>query len=475
MNCKYCNAELPEDVTLCPECGKENLEEAAEAVEETAEAVEETVEAVEETAEAAEAVEETAEVTETEETAEAAKPVPGKTSLWVKILAVIGALALVAVLVCAVLYGTGVLTGKMTGESYTVDDATALKEQDTVIATVGSTKLTNGALQVYYWQAVSEFTEYYSYYMDISSLGLDLEQPLDTQYYSEEEGITWQDYFLENALNTWHRYAALSQLAEADGFTLDEESQEYLATIPQQMEEMAVSYGYTTAEEMLAQDLSKACDMDAYMEFLNLNYYAGQYFDNLYLTMEPTMEEIETYYNENIESLASMGISDDDSRVVDVRHILICPQGGTEDDLGNVEYSEAEWEECRAQAQALLDRWLTESGTEEGFAQFATEYTEDSGSQSTGGLYTDVYVGQMVEPFENWCFDENRQYGDTGLVQTDYGYHIMFFVADEETWISDVRSTIVNERSTQLVDGAVEDYPMEVNYKKIILGQAAAE
>ena len=30
MNCKFCNAELEEDVTLCPACGQENAEEVAE-------------------------------------------------------------------------------------------------------------------------------------------------------------------------------------------------------------------------------------------------------------------------------------------------------------------------------------------------------------------------------------------------------------------------------------------------------------
>ena len=33
----------------------------------------------------------------------------------------------------------------------------------------------------------------------------------------------------------------------------------------------------------------------------------------------------------------------------------------------------------------------------------------------------------MVESFNDWCMDPQRQYGDTGLVETDYGWHIMFF------------------------------------------------
>jgi hypothetical protein len=379
----------------------------------------------------------------------------------------------VAVLVGAVLYGTGVLGGKA-ADSYTVDDVTAAKESATVVATVGDRELTNSELQVYYWQTVSEFTEYYGYYMDISTMGLDLEQPLDQQYYSEEEGITWQAYFLENALKTWQRYAALSQEAKAANFQLAEEARSQMESIPQQLESMALSYGYASAEDMLKQDMSAACDMDGYLRFIDLNYYAGQYFDNIYATLEPSVEEIEAYFNENQESLAAMGIGDDGSRTVDVRHILICPQGGTEDEDGNVVYSESEWETCRVQAQALLDQWQSESGTEDGFAQFAMAHSEDPGSASMGGLYTGVYVGQMVEPFEDWCFDENRKYGDTGLVQTNYGYHIMYFVADEAVWISEVRSTMVNDRSTQLVNEAVAKYPMDVNYKKIVLGEATA-
>ena len=79
---------------------------------------------------------------------------------------------------------------------------------------------------------------------------------------------------------------------------------------------------------------------------------------------------------------------------------------------------------------------------------------------ATGGLYTDVYVGRMVEPFENWCFDESRQYGDTGLVRTNYGYHIMYFVESREVWVGSVQDTIISERSLAIVDEAVAKWPM---------------
>ena len=45
-----------------------------------------------------------------------------------------------------------------------------------------------------------------------------------------------------------------------------------------------------------------------------------------------------------------------------------------------------------------------------------------------GGLYNGITVGQMVESFESWCFDETRKEGDVGVVHTDYGCHLIYFV-----------------------------------------------
>jgi hypothetical protein len=37
-----------------------------------------------------------------------------------------------------------------------------------------------------------------------------------------------------------------------------------------------------------------------------------------------------------------------------------------------------------------------------------------------------------VKYSKEWCFDENRQYGDYGLVQTSYGYHVMYYAGESD-------------------------------------------
>lgn len=467
MNCKFCEAELPEGVTLCPACGKENAEDllveevSAEEISE-AELSEELTE--EELVEAALAEGEASEEELTEE--EAAPRKKG----WKIAVSVICIVLAVAILAGAVLYGTGSFSKSV---SYTVSDEKAVKASGTVVATVGDLELTNSSLQLYFWQSANDFYSNYGYYMDSSVL--DFNKPLDQQIYNEETGVTWQQYFLDAALNSWSRYAALCMKAQEDGFTLNADMQASLDSIPTQLETMAQSNGYETAAEMLAEDMGAGCDLDGYMEYVRVNMIAAQYLDQQYDSVTPTLEEIEAYYKENEASLNEQGIVNDGSITVDARHILICPEGGTTDENGQTTYSEEEWEACRKEAQDLLDQWLAEGATEELFAQYATQYTEDPGSMGTGGLYSGIYEGQMVEPFETWCFDATRKYGDSGLVQTNYGYHIMFFVDSHEVWITNVSDVITYERTLAMVNEAAAKWPLEVNYKKIAMGAVKTE
>lgn len=117
-----------------------------------------------------------------------------------------------------------------------------------------------------------------------------------------------------------------------------------------------------------------------------------------------------------------------DYNTVDVRHILIAPEKNTlsADDEGYDAETETNNAAAKEKAQDVLNKYLAGAHTADAFGELAKEYSSDSNA-SEGGLYTQVYKGQMVDAFENWCFDANRNPGDTGIVETTYGYHVMYF------------------------------------------------
>ena len=119
--------------------------------------------------------------------------------------------------------------------------------------------------------------------------------------------------------------------------------------------------------------------------------------------------------------------NENNMELVNVRHLLKQPTGGTTDANGNTTYTDEEWKAAEDALLALVAEWEAAGKTEEALAELVKEKTDDPGSKSTGGLYEGVYPGQMVSEFNDWCFDEVRVEGDYGIVKTDYGYHLIYF------------------------------------------------
>ena len=93
-----------------------------------------------------------------------------------------------------------------------------------------------------------------------------------------------------------------------------------------------------------------------------------------------------------------------------------------------------------AEAQAILDAYLAGEKTLDAFKALGEEKTDDSNV-----VYEGVTLGQMVEPFETWATDESRQAGDTGIVETEYGYHVMYFIDSAISSESGVLSELYTE------------------------------
>ena len=164
-------------------------------------------------------------------------------------------------------------------------------------------------------------------------------------------------------------------------------------------------------------------------------------------------------------------VNDNNFPLINIRHILAAFEGGTYDSTtGLTTYSEEEKIAAKAEAQALFNEWKNGAATEESFAALANEKSDD-GDGTTGGLYENVYPGQMVTEFNDWCFDAARKVGDTDIVETSYGYHVMYFAGNSDvtyrdymiesnlksealnTWYSDlVEATTVTEGNTKYLN-----------------------
>lgn len=401
----------------------------------------------------------------------------------ITVISTILALALLGAMVYLVLKGAGILEGKpeetepavtepvatepaavVPDHTYTVVDATITTMADNVVAKAGGMQLTNAQLQFYYEYTIITYQNnlgMYLYYM-----GVDLTQPLDTQVYDDTTGQTWQDLILDSALQSWHACAAVKQYADAAGFVPDEEGEAYLAGIDDKIQEMVTASGCTSAEQLVKEQIAVGGTVDGLRSYMELDFYYGNYIEHLKEKYTLSDEELETYYTENEAVLAENSISKENGDVVDVRHVLIMPEGGTTDENNNTVYSDEEWEAARAKAQELYDGWLAGEANEDTFAQLAKDNSVD-GNASDGGLYTGVTQGYMVEEFDSWIFDESRQFGDSGIVKTQFGYHIMFFVKREAKWIAETQNYAVTEAINKVIQEAMETYALETYMDQI--------
>ena len=146
-----------------------------------------------------------------------------------------------------------------------------------------------------------------------------------------------------------------------------------------------------------------------------------------------------------------------DAKTVSVRHILIQPEKKDENgETSTVNLSEADKDQKKAakeKADSVLKEYNDGTKSEDAFAALAKKYSSDSNA-SDGGLYENVVPNQMVSSFNAWCFDSKRKAGDVAIVETEYGYHVMYFVSknDKLVWQYTAQTALASESSTTKFD-----------------------
>ena len=148
-------------------------------------------------------------------------------------------------------------------------------------------------------------------------------------------------------------------------------------------------------------------------------------------------------------------------------HDGVAYEGAKHDDAdGDTVYKETPKnnDDAKRIAEEYLAKYNEGEKTEEAFAALADLYSDDTSSTTDGGgeggLIENMKPGQYVQPFEDWAYDEARKPGDVGIVETDYGYHVMYFVGAEEEpiWKTDIRNALASEKVTEETEADEEEY-----------------
>lgn len=451
MECKFCGAKIDDDSTLCPMCQKDLTETAAD--DNQSDALEDLI--------------------VLEDEPEAAETPKKKSSILPIILCGLAACAIIAMILFSsqiVGFIKGVFSPKKQRQAvrftsdvlssrsvYTVKDikSSSDKRLSTVVATCGDVELTNADLQLLFRNSYYQFLNQYGIYAQM--LGLDKSLPLSEQYAAE--GVTWEQQFLSEALSYANELGAAKQYCIDNGIELGEDLQGYIDTLPDDLESNAQMYGFASAEEYIQDSYGKSVTLPVFMRYFELMAYE----EAIYNSLTCTEDEVNAFYDTNPDLMTSYGIS---KQTVDVRHILIMPADADGDEISTDE----EWQAASDEAERIYALYC-KNPSEEYFIELSGQYNQDPGSMETGGLYEGVLAGQMVPEFNDWIFAEGRVNGDTAIVKTDYGYHIMFFVAinDNADWYESCEGLCLNDKMTTLLADIVEQYPLMVYVDDIVI------
>ena len=368
--------------------------------------------------------------------------------------------ACLAIVLClAILTACG--TGQTAANTETSDPATpdetasAGSEWDKIVAQFGNHTLTAAGFSYFYW---ASYTSFLNYHGSDAQNYLDLYTPLDQQMYSED--LTWQDYFINDALMAFRQYCVLNDQARAAGFELSETAQNALANADEELQQTAEAMGFETIEEYLKANYGDGANMENYLDYIHDHFVVQEYTAKLQDSFDFTDEEIEEYYDQNVETYEEAGVFKADIKMAQLRYFMILP----------ADQSEESYDAIDSAFYEMLDDWEQwEDKSEEGFMSFGEKWSEQGFAQD----YLDAVAPGKIyfSYFDDWCFDEPRSPGDTRTWVMESGDYLFYYVGqlDDVYWRSQTRYDMCRDTFTTFLLEQISRYNFSVHEENIII------
>lgn len=363
-----------------------------------------------------------------------------------------------------------------------------------VVATAGDRTLTNAQLQVLY---LSEISTYRAAGHEVAP---DFTRPLDEQDCPLfDVPMSWQHYFLERAIHSWQLQQAIlyaasqPQIIKEEAYKPNATSdlhgtyiapelpvndflyadqpcykpnrlhQAWLDGLEQELNTQATQHGFSDLAGYVSAVFGPEADPQTLVQAATDYNTSYMYFTQVSFDISISEEEIDEYLSQ--QSVQAPGHS------VDLRHVLLIPQGAAVDGDGKVTATEAQWEQCRKEAEYLLanNEKVYSASQSANFARLANRSSQDAGSQINGGYYYHVRPGQLTEALDQWCFNANRLEGDTAIVRSDVGMHIVYLQSINKNDRETARQALLLEKEREVWSTYMAALPLKPDYSAVAL------
>ncbi len=356
-------------------------------------------------------------------------------------------IVLVSVL-CAILIAVIVFFGI---RFFTVPNSNERMNPGNVALTVGDTKISVGMYNFYYSSIVSNYVSYANYgYYD-----LDPTADYSTQTTVDKDGneISWLDLFKKDTIDQIQYITAYYEAAKEAGITLTEEQQSKIDEQVKSLEDASSEAGQSI-DAYIRQNYGDYCGIATIKKMLEQSYLAETYYHQAMITMTPTDEETNAYFEEHKGDYLSVSLAS----------IEIAFSNGESEDNG-LTVEEAE-EKAKSYCESITNLDEMKAAIPEACGDIIEQYisygyfenTEDAIKSISDSIEVTLTASDIKESYNEdivaWAYDSENPIGSTTyMVDEDYGYVYVILKTSEpkldETETYSVRHILVQPKAEE--------------------------
>ena len=275
---------------------------------------------------------------------------------------------------------------------------------------------------------------------ELAERGFDENKSLKSQKYDKNR--TWYDYINEYVTEEVSRLLLLCEAATEAGITLTDEDYVYVNDqMTAQRTKVVVNY-QTDYNTYLGDRYSGYVNEEDMKKIFLMETLAAKYSPNIDAQIEERMTEdrvsahLETMTFEN---------GRDETVTRNLGHILASSMLYDEDQsYENIKTAKKRFEEA--------------GKTDEAWEKVWKDISDDANM-----VYENLRQGEMVEAIDKWLYAEERVVGDLGIISTDDGCHLLYYMSEgDPAYIADAKIELSEIISQEILEELRAKYKIKV-------------